>query len=734
VNFPNSKPVRYFSFCPRRSARVCEFAGIVLACLFVTTGCITVPTPALKPGISQQELKADVAFLAQPGLKGRKPKTHGSKLARDYIEERFKACGLIPWNNEKGFGLSFGYGENIVGVLPGSDTNLAREFVIVSAHYDHLGKKGGSLYPGAADNASGVAALLETAKELSLFEDRPKRSVAFVAFDSEELMLFGSFAFTCRTDVASSPIAAVVNVDMLGRDFMDVSPHTLFIAGAEHYPRICDSICGFGAEARIRVLPVGTDLVGPRGDHAAFENRPIPCLFFSCGPFKDYHQPTDIPEKLNYSDIESSARVILSTVKVVANRGELNRMNDTTEVYARELKSVVTVMNEVVQKSDRVNKQDVADFEKLARHALELLNAGNYDARQRANLIADATGIMAPYLMPLDELKGMNKSEQQYMAVGMQFFERFYLQHRMEMLEAYRKFVAHVLNYRPGPLRGMPKFKYEICSFSDDNISFTSRSDELEELHVMLIPVTLEGEVKRSKWLLESFSFSIGSVLIGLDCEGTREQLLDLCLLRFRNDHSSALHSNAFSRVLQVVAGAQPGQGYNELLKARLENGGFKNEAEWLEACIRSPKPELALEALSSQSEDRDQSLHKAACEVVADGRVRGDVRALAIDFVMKKKDKQALLALCEAVDDPAPTWKKEYMAALAKDYPFSERSEFKSIRPLIETVVEHQPNASKTISDLANAQLKKATKQDFGKDSGRWRSWIQSNTKVASL
>src|SRR6266853_1723591 len=123
----------------------------------------------------REQLIAHVRFLSQPALKGRKPGTIGSRFARHYIERRFEAYGLVPWTKGKGYELSFGYGKNVVALLPGSDPNLANEIVLVSAHYDHLGRDGkGRICPGAADNASGVAALLETARQLSSRQPRPK--------------------------------------------------------------------------------------------------------------------------------------------------------------------------------------------------------------------------------------------------------------------------------------------------------------------------------------------------------------------------------------------------------------------------------------------------------------------------------------------------------------------------------------------------------------------------------
>ena len=128
--------------------------------------------------------------------------------------------------------------------------------VLLSAHYDHLGKdRQGRICPGAADNASGVAVLLEAARRFAAAEHRPRRTVAFAALDAEEQLLLGSFAFSCRTDVTTAKIVAVVNMDMLGRDFFDVISNTVFLAGTELYPSLQTQVRRFGTNDGIRVLP-----------------------------------------------------------------------------------------------------------------------------------------------------------------------------------------------------------------------------------------------------------------------------------------------------------------------------------------------------------------------------------------------------------------------------------------------------------------------------------------------
>ena len=116
------------------------------------------PQEELSRPIQAQELSDHVHFLAQPALKGRKPKTWESATARRQI----------PWGNSKSYEQPFGFGTNVIGVLPRADPNLVSEIVILAAHYDHFGKGKSGIYNGACDNASGVAVLLETAEQLRL--------------------------------------------------------------------------------------------------------------------------------------------------------------------------------------------------------------------------------------------------------------------------------------------------------------------------------------------------------------------------------------------------------------------------------------------------------------------------------------------------------------------------------------------------------------------------------------
>lgn len=701
-----------------RAAFVCA-----VSLCFGLTGCVTVPPV---DGQAREDLASHVQFLAQPALRGRKPGTFGSANARRYIEKRFEAYGLVPWRGEKKYELSFRAGKNVVGVLPGSDPALATEIVLVSAHYDHLGRDAkGNICPGAADNASGVAALLETAGQMIVSENRPKRTVVFVAFDSEEQMLLGSFAFSGREDVKRANIVAVVNIDMLGRDFLDVVRNTVFVTGTEQYPALREQICAFGTNSGIRVLTIGTDLVGPRSDHVAFETRDIPCLFFSCGTYGDYHKPSDIAEKLNYADLKAATRVIQHTVKAIANSQRTPEavVNDPD---LHELRTLNTVLSEINGNFEAagIKQKDLEAVKKLHTTVEQLLTNGGYNRQTKEELAVETAGVLSPYLLPVHELETtLSPEQQQQTRLLMQYLQLFYLSYRVEFINASRELVQSILKQGIGLFRSVPTVTHEIYDIAADDISLSKTGSDSYALHVLVGHVILKMH-RPALWRMQPGGVEIIMSFNPFDCEGTREQLADACLLRLRAYQTNELRSEKIKRVLQVVTGNASGRTYQQLIDERLDRGSFTNETDWILSCIIGTNHHLSWVALDVARDIKDSRITTAACQIVTNRSLRADVRAVAINR-LTRKNRPALLALCEVLDDTTPTYRFQDLTAFEEGNPFAERAVIKILRRFFEQ--QEASNPPKSISDLAHQALKTVAKKDFGKDAARWRKWIQS-------
>lgn len=273
--------------------------------------CFGFPVFADEVGHVKNEID-HVSYLASPKLKGRKSMTKGSRKAQEYIVEHFTELGLVPWGDAESYLQSVVMGTNVIGVLPGSDPVLKDEIVLISAHYDHLGKK----HLGAADNAAGTAALMELAARFARAEEHPKRTIAFAAFDVEERGLMGSISFAGREDFDSEAIVMNINIDMLGRKGFDLFEDTLFMAITHDSPAV------HAAHEKIsdfNILSVPSYFTNMRGDHAVFEGLGIPIQFISCGLYGDYHQEEDTLENLELELLSDSVDAIQQTVSVVAN-------------------------------------------------------------------------------------------------------------------------------------------------------------------------------------------------------------------------------------------------------------------------------------------------------------------------------------------------------------------------------------------------------------------------------
>jgi hypothetical protein len=216
---------------------------------------------------------------------------------------------------------------NVVGEIKGNDEILREEYIVIGAHYDHLGFGGpgsgsrsyelNQVHNGADDNASGVAAVIELAGKLSFSRENLKRSILFVAFDGEELGLLGSKHFVNARMINNDLTSAMINFDMIGRLSED---NLLFVGGtgtSKEAPEILESI----NNDRFK-LSLAAEGYGP-SDHAAFYSENIPVFFISTGAHSDYHTPDDDVDKIDFEGERKIIEFTYDLVMDIANRKKM---------------------------------------------------------------------------------------------------------------------------------------------------------------------------------------------------------------------------------------------------------------------------------------------------------------------------------------------------------------------------------------------------------------------------
>jgi Zn-dependent M28 family amino/carboxypeptidase len=269
----------------------------------------------LSESISAAELKAAVYRLASPEFQGRRGA--GAARAARYVEDHFRALKLLPAfgdsytqvipsllaDKEDGDQPALGLGRNVGAVLPGSDPQLKDEWIVLSAHFDHLGQRGNRFYPGADDNASGTAMLMEVAERFALQKHRPKRTILFVAFDQEEAGLLGSTHFATKPPRDIKKLKAFLTADMLGRSMANLMTEYVYVLGSESSPGLLKLVQDNPPGEGLRAGRLGADIVGTRSDYGAFRDRKVPFLFFCTGMHPDYHRTTDTPDKIDYEKL-----------------------------------------------------------------------------------------------------------------------------------------------------------------------------------------------------------------------------------------------------------------------------------------------------------------------------------------------------------------------------------------------------------------------------------------------
>lgn len=286
--------------------------ALAVAAALVLAGCAAPATPlpvASAAPAFQAQLLEDVRVLASDEMQGRDTGSAGGEAARAYIVGRMEALGveapmmgrLQPWEmtGRSREGAKTWNGVNVLGLVRG--TRATDRYIVVTAHYDHVGEHGGQIYNGADDNASGVATMLALAAELK--REAPEHNVLFVALDGEERGLLGARHFVEAPPFPLSSIAMNLNFDMTARAETDGK---LWVTGTYQHPQLRPILEALPAQGAVS-LAFGKDTPQDTGednwveasDHAAFHRAGVPFLYLGVNYHPDYHRPSDDFERID---------------------------------------------------------------------------------------------------------------------------------------------------------------------------------------------------------------------------------------------------------------------------------------------------------------------------------------------------------------------------------------------------------------------------------------------------
>lgn len=272
---------------------------------------------AYSQNIDRNKLLADIKMLSSGKFEGRKTGTKGNKLAADFISKRLSEIGLSSYQDSFKHPFTFKNranetkkGTNLIGYINGKSD----KFMVISAHYDHLGSNGSEIYFGADDNASGVSAMLAFAEYF--LKHTPQHTLLFIAFDAEESGLRGAASFVKSPIVNKEKIVLNINMDMIAHN----DKGELYASGTYKNPVLKSIIEGEDKNTGITIL-FGHDLPDSgkedwtmQSDHGPFAKENIPFLYFGVEDHKDYHKPTDTFENINKDFYYGATTAILKSI------------------------------------------------------------------------------------------------------------------------------------------------------------------------------------------------------------------------------------------------------------------------------------------------------------------------------------------------------------------------------------------------------------------------------------
>lgn len=299
--------------------------------------------------IGMEAARAHIGFLASDELQGRKAGGSGSRIAAAYIVSMLRQWGIRPvegdymqpfdayseeWQRRKPYYVDadsiarIRQGThrrlamaNVLGMIPGSKSD---EYVIVGAHFDHIGTDaaldGDHVYNGADDNASGVSAALQIARAFAMSGVRPERNIVFAFWDGEELGLLGSKYFVATCPFIDK-VRGYLNFDMIGRDNKPDNPEHVVYFYTEAHPVFGEWLKNDIGRYSLRLDPDYRPWDKPVGgsDNASFARREIPIIWYHTDGHPDYHQPGDEAGRINYDKVVDITKAAFLNLWNLAN-------------------------------------------------------------------------------------------------------------------------------------------------------------------------------------------------------------------------------------------------------------------------------------------------------------------------------------------------------------------------------------------------------------------------------
>jgi len=279
--------------------------------------------------ITMDKMESDLSFIASDAAQGRESGTSGNSAIEQFIVSRFRNLGLKPYNWT--YTQSFNYEDsipvrNVVGYLPA--IHQSSEYIVVGAHYDHIGVLSDRIYNGADDNASGVTALLALAEAFQKMKDDgagPRKNILFVAFDGKELDLCGSRYFVEHLNIPASSIICAVNMDIIGANLVPPGINDDYIIALgentidESYRGYLSYICRKALyKMDLDLTFYGsknfTKMIYETGDQYPFVKKGIPAMLFTSAFNKHTLRPTDTIDIINFPLLRRRTLVIFNFI------------------------------------------------------------------------------------------------------------------------------------------------------------------------------------------------------------------------------------------------------------------------------------------------------------------------------------------------------------------------------------------------------------------------------------